>query len=775
MSVGGVSKDPLQHIWAKSSHEPGKDGELLRAHTAHVLARLANFRDRYPGLPAHGVREDLFDLAGWSVLLHDVGKCARGFQAMLRKGPPFGHRHEVLSLVAVGKLDVDEETRGLVAAGVATHHKDQRRVFETYSMVSGERDVLLDELDAADEAAWPAWLKLLAAEKLGFAPLPALVELDRKTAMNRAFAALKRAVSEAEQTQRASSRSALTLRFMRGLVILADHAGSAHESVARAASLASVAAFKNAAAKRLARGLEPHQEAASQTVGHALLIAPTGSGKTEAAFLWAARQRESAPGAPPIFYVLPYRASLNAMRLRVPDYGVREDEVVLQHSTATAALYAVLLNEKEYTPKAALLEAKRETALGRLMTASVRVLTPYQLLRSIFGLPGHESIWTDAAGGIFVLDELHAYDLPRLGLILAMIELCAQKLGARVLAMSATFPRVLREAMGRVLGGALALLQATPETQAAFVRHRLLLSDADLLSSVTLDEVLRRLSAGEAVLVVATTVARAQEFYRAARTRVDPARVSLLHGRFTGRDRSDKEEQLRSEVGTLTRDVGKPGVLLVATQVVEVSLDVDFDVLMSDPAPIEALLQRFGRVNRGRRGGLRDVVVHTVHAESSQFVYAQASIDATLAVLRPHAGQTVEESAVQGWVDAVYEPIAKTWSSELERFMEEGRREVIELNQPLDSHPELAEKFDELFDGAEVVPRSLADEYQRLLRDDPLSATALRVPISHGQRMQLKNKGLLERRGKGASWYEVALVRYSAEVGLDLGEPDLGS
>jgi CRISPR-associated endonuclease/helicase Cas3 len=341
--------------------------------------------------------------------------------------------------------------------------------------------------------------------------------------------------------------------------------------------------------------------------------------------------------------------------------------------------------------------------------------------------------------------------------------------------MSATFPSVLRDALDSVLGGAPHRIEATRETQSRFVRHTLHLADRDLLSRDTLEVIERRCLEGEAVLAVATTVARAQELHRAVERRLGRDRVKLLHGRFTGRDRNLKEQRLAEQVGTRTRKAGGIGVVLVATQVVEVSLDVDFDVLFSDPAPIEALLQRFGRVNRGRRGGLRDVIVHTVHTENASFVYPKPNIDAAIGVLRPHDGSQIEESLVQGWVDAAYEPFAATWRAELERAIDDAQKNVICVNRPLDSHPELAKLFDDLFDGAEVVPRVLAAEYERLLREEPLEASSLRVPLSQAQRMVLQKKGLLERRGDKSSAFEVAKVAYEAERGLDLTVPDEGS
>lgn len=781
MTSGGEERDPLAHVWAKSAEKGKKEGEKLSQHTGHVLAGLKARRDRSPELAKAVGRADLFDLAAWAVILHDLGKCAPGFQAMVqRTGPLFGHRHEVLSLVAVGWLDVDEDTRGLVAAGVGTHHRDAPFVLEKYSPIhADECEELLAELSPEMEVAWQEWLSgwgAVTLQKLGFAPLPARRPVPKNQAFRRAKAALD-ALHRRLHEEEATSRLGLLARCLRGLVVLSDHAGSAHERIVDAPSLGSVSAFRAAAKARLERGLEPHQAEAAATDGHALLVAPTGSGKTEAAMLWAARQRETSAGRPPIFYVLPYRASLNAMRARIPDYGVGDGAIVLQHASATAALFGHLLEKPQgYTPEVAEKLARHERNLGQLMTAPVRVLTPYQLLRAFFGLPGHEAVLTDAAGGLFVLDELHAYDVNRLGLILAAVRHLARDLGARVLAMSATFPGVLSEALGAALGGTPARIVARRETQEAFVRHTLHVADRDLESDETLSEIETRVSAGELVLVVASTVARAQRLFETVATRVGADAVSLLHSRFTGNDRNRKERALAERAGTRTRGqkagASQNGAVLVATQVVEVSLDVDFDVLFSDPAPIEALLQRFGRVNRGRRGGLRDVVVHTHHPEEAWRVYAPPAVEAALSVLRPHAGRPVQEWDVQLWVDAAYAPIARSWSAQLGKAMTEMDQAVIQTSWPLESHPDLAQRFEALFDGCEVVPASKAAEYDRLLEESPLAASGLRVPISNGQRGMLRGKGRLERRGSGAAAFDVASLPYDETRGLDLTVPD---
>lgn len=752
--------DRTQVVWAKSPPRGESTGETLEEHVDLVLERLASWRGRFPDLADTVGRSDLWNLAAWACALHDVGKAAAGFQQMLRGKRDWPHRHEILSLVAVGRVRFPEDACALVAAGVATHHRDLDEVLDRLYPFDGDsRTALLAEWGHDEEAWLQQWLQGTAnrlLQKRGFDPLPGLRDLTKEQALGTCLFSLAKLRQTIEQTS-AVSRLSVQARSMRGLVLLADHAGSAHQVLAQVEALASPARLQRHLA-HLLREPWPHQSACASTRGHAILIAPTGSGKTEAALLWAARQIESTSPRP-IFYVLPYRASLNAMRFRMTGaFGFPDRSVVLQHARSASDLYSFFL--REVGAHAAERQARQERNLAALMTSAVRVLTPYQILRGFYGLRGHEAILTDAAGGLFVLDELHAYDTGRLALILAAVEHLAKDLGARVLAMSATFPRLLREQFLRALGSEPAVIQADLETQARFRRHLLRVVDRDLLSPETVSQIQNRYHRGEAVLVTATTVARAQSLFDAIRKRVPD--VLLLHSRFTGRDRADKEMALAEQCGT-----GRPrrirGLILVATQVVEVSLDVDFDVLYTDPAPIESLLQRFGRVNRGRREGLRDVVVHTRIPESSNFVYSEPIVRAAVEILRPYADRPVDESLAQSWVDAAYRGCEEEWRKEFEVALQRAKEDVVATNRPLISNPSLEELFDRLFDGAEVVPECFESEYRRLERDEPLRAISLRVPLSHGQKEALKRKGLL--RG------EIAQVPYDSTRGLELVPP----
>jgi hypothetical protein len=143
-------------------------------------------------------------------------------------------------------------------------------------------------------------------------------------------------------------------------------------------------------------------------------------------------------------------------------------------------------------------------------------------------------------------------------------------------------------------------------------------------------------------------------------------------------------------------------------------------------------------------------------------------VERALAILSPHDCAVIDEGELQEWVDAAYAPIAASWRAQVGRALTEARTAVVAANRPLDTHEELADLFDEQFDGSEVVPVDLEARYQDLMDERPLEAPALRVPVAAQQAARLRRAGRLQRRRAGAGSYLVADLPYDSERGLQL-------
>ena len=201
-------------------------------------------------------------------------------------------------------------------------------------------------------------------------------------------------------------------------------------------------------------------------------------------------------------------------------------------------------------------------------------------------------------------------------------------------------------------------------------RHELHMVPGELLDEATIDRIVAAFASGQSVLVVGNTVARAQQVYQRLCQEVPPASIVLIHGRFTASDRLAKEQQIIAATGLHSGE--RRPVIVVSTQVVEVSLNIDLDTIYTDPAPLEALLQRFGRVNRNRRLASAPVYVLT-EPQDGQGIYLPALVESTMSILSRVDGQPIREEQVAPWLDELYSgPVLAAWEAEYESVAGNG-------------------------------------------------------------------------------------------------------
>ena len=418
------------------------------------------------------------------------------------------------------------------------------------------------------------------------------------------------------------------------------------------------------------RGYSNFQSACAAADGHVVAIAPTGSGKTEASWLWALGQVERGH-ARKVIILLPTMVTANSIHDRLcsffSDHG---HEVGLVHSTSDLVRQTTATGDDEADRADVRADHLSETHLFRPVTVG----TVDQLLVPLF----HAGRWAmktmAAADSAIVIDEIHAYDPHTLGLIVLMIKRLAP-LGARFMVMSATLPGALKSVVHAAL--------TSPEAGAPGVTP---VEDSDLLDSArnsweTADNPLsewlfrtdekgrpvpspefldlwgRRNDRGEPlrILVVVNTVKRCQGLARALRE--FGFELVCYHSKFIFEDRRTKERRIND----------RPPRLLLATQVVEVSLDIDYDVLLTECAPIDALVQRAGRVNRTRRGSLGRVVVHPYEI-GSEIVYGRPRgvLDATWESLSYPLRPPTERDLI-AMVEEVYAGLAAGGQSGIRR------------------------------------------------------------------------------------------------------------
>ncbi|MET4107452.1 CRISPR-associated helicase Cas3' [Hymenobacter sp. UYP22] len=726
-------------ILAKSA-QGGEDAISLPQHIMDVLLVRQMLHQQFP--KAAAVAGDWFwqDL-WWSLLLHDVGKVHREFQKLLAgQSHQWDHqRHELFSLPLVAAL-APEASRQRILWAVAGHHRDFERLYsfleERYRPLS---PILLRTRTQRTFAADFTHVSLSDIRGvLGIwnVAVPKTLPPPKNP---------QAVVNLPAEGFHVGDEAGLGLTLLAGAFQHCDHLGSARIQQLLTLNTARFKAFDEKMQKWT---LHQHQQDAAQTGGSALLTAPTGAGKTETALLWLRRQVQTTDlGASRLFYVLPNRASINAMHHRLQQ-NLGEETTAVLHGKVSDFLYRTA-TQLEDSPGKRYAHMKKLREQFRTLARPVKTITPFQAIKHLYGLKGFEKGWFEWVGACFVFDEIHAYEPKVFAEIILLIRVLTQRLHARVLVMTATLPTHLRRELEDALGSHTSL-QAAASLYPAFNRHRVAVLPGRLADN--LDLIAKQLQSLNLVdkpcrvLVVANTVAEAQDAFEKLRGLVPdyaPGRAGaiLLHGRFATTDRWQKEQALQDSENIQ---------LLVGTQAVEVSLDIDFDVIYSEPAPLDALIQRFGRVNRRRTKGLADCFVFATANETDKFIYPDPEVvSRTLEKLREAeaAGGTLEENALASYLEHVYpgwEPKEKALYDHHLHLLENNLRHIL---QPFSADRNREEDFYKQFDGVPVVPQRLEGEYLRLIAEaNFIEAEALAVSIRGGRFVGEKSRGFIEQR-----------------------------
>ncbi|MBP1912232.1 CRISPR-associated helicase Cas3' [Thermococcus stetteri] len=655
--------------------------QFFECHTLDAINVLKSMKNAFSWL--EGLSPGIFELSFYAVLLHDIGKCASGFQ---KKKDRWGYRHEILSAPFVQFLDFPERERNLIALAILTHHKTLDELGEILPVRVAdigplEFDEKLEELLERAEYIEKMFLPRIPnieAYYFGTTRPPKKFNLPkdwRERLRDFDFQKLIRWYENNPEAER------VTLTFMRGLLNASDHLASAGET--EILLLPDIA--ERLELKIPVKKLRPLQVAASNSEGNLLLRAPTGYGKTEAALLWANRNalRNEKGITSRIFYVLPYKASINAMHRRL--LGIFSDPslVGILHSSAGFYLYASAL------------EYRRLGSLYRKIYAPLKVTTPFQLMKAFFGVGFHEMLKTELSGSLLVFDEIHAYEPNVLGIILAMLKEL-ESLKAKTIVMTATLPDFLEEL---IKDTANFKELKTPEEEAdRFTRHRVNIvngsmdSVGELIAELGIHKKVEETS--RPALIACNSVDRAISVYDELG---EDYKVLLLHSRFTQGDREAKERALLERMSDYE--------FVVATQVVEVSLDVSFSTILTEPAPIDALIQRFGRVNRQgwKEGRIEDVYVLTKGSDADRKIYKPYEVvKESLKMLQDFDGKELRESIIPELVSRAYMPVSEKLVDEV-RYYQDMAQEVFNNVKPM-MKGEDEQKFYGMFNGIDAVP-----------------------------------------------------------------------
>lgn len=334
------------------------------------------------------------------------------------------------------------------------------------------------------------------------------------------------------------------------------------------------------------KGLSDFQRLAKESNKDLIVKIPTGQGKTEGALFWALNQSKNQK----IIYLLPTMVTSNKLYQRLSfDYFGKEN-VGLSHGTSSYILRGEYEDSSEHRSK---------VLYSRTFMKPITVATVDQLLYSFFNWGRWPLSFLNAANSRIIIDEIHSFDPYTIALIVEMLKQLTHQ-GAKFTIMSATMPSSLEKLLLQEFKGCKIIEDARYDE---LVRNSFEVRKEHI--EQVLVEVISAFRKGEKVLVVLNTISACQKTYLTLKEMLkgeEKKRIQILHAEFILKERNQRED-------ALDNIPDKKGFILVATQIVQVSLDIDFDRMFTENCPIDDLIQRAGRVNRnGEKEGTKITV-----------------------------------------------------------------------------------------------------------------------------------------------------------------------
>lgn len=453
--------------------------------------------------------------------------------------------------------------------------------------------------------------------------------------------------------------------------------------------------------------------AAGAEPGLLIVEAPMGEGKSEAALYVASQWIRGGGG---MYVAMPTAATSNQMFERVRAFAREHDpkaEAGVQLVHGTSWLVDRTTTEKD--PEVSDDDVRRDGTAAdwfkpkkRSLLATYGVGTIDQALMAVLHVKHSFLRMFGLAGKVLVVDEVHAYD-PYMNEILTLLLRWLHSLGTPVILLSATLPATRRRALisaylGQEVedapgahhyplltyvspGGevrAIPVERGDRRLDVQILRHPSLLGDPSAVAGL----IAERVADGGCLCVIANTVDSAQRIYDAFKAHDPETPTLLFHSRFRAMDRRRIEDQALAwfDKRSLLREtdpertVRPKKAVLIATQVVEQSLDLDFDEMITEIAPIDLLLQRVGRLHRHKRPGReRPAVLHVLLPSEGDFDYgASGRVYAPYVLFRTHLSLPdvfTLPTDIRPLVEKVYSSVSGDAPADLDPILERMREE----------------------------------------------------------------------------------------------------
>ena len=743
--------------------------ETLQAHTDKLLKNLNILKNLYPNL---FINWDILYMLKLVCIYHDMGKINEEFQKMIN-----GNRvkqslpHGVFSLCFLDTDDLYDE----VADRFSTEEKNEEIIEKkTVNLIK----ILVNAIAYHHEREIPKDYKEIITKNLeslqrqleGF-------EYDKininkvKNIDDEYFTSGNRIMPNKD------SEIYEKYILIKGLLNRIDYAASAGEEI-------EVEKENNFLTESLEKLLNEWQKKKSDSGWNELqnymienrdeniiAIAQTGMGKTEAGLLWIGDTKG--------FFILPLKTAINSIYYRVRDGIVKEnieDKVGLLHSD-TKDIYIENISESD------IFDIYYEST--RQLSLPLTICTLDQIFDFVYRYKGFEPKLATLSYSKIVLDEIQMYSPELLAYVIKGLK-DITKMGGKFSIITATFPKFIEEFL-RKEG---IEFKISPEftKKDLSLRHKVEVLEEEINS----DFIIERYQKNK-VLIICNTVREAQKVFEELLEKIDDKeRIHLFHSKFIKKDRKLKEKRILELGSKENKDYG----IWVATQVVEASLDIDFDILFTELSDLNGLFQRMGRCYRNRplqdeitncyvfigndkqkNTGIGSVIDKEIYSLSRDYLKEklQGSLDEKmkmLAIAELYTTEKLEKTEYYGQVKRVLEYLDKIIAYEYEKkdvremFRDITNYEVIPESIYEENRSEI-EKLEEIIN-LEYTPNLDKESRKKLKREKILAKIRLKEFTMSVSGYEIDKKALVRSKMLELGNYERIYIlecNYSLERG----------
>ncbi|MCL6587520.1 MAG: CRISPR-associated helicase Cas3' [Anoxybacillus sp.] len=596
--------------------------ETIREHTDRLLYNLNLLKNAY----SHKfmlMDEQMWKLLEIAVQYHDVGKANTVFQNKIRQAiresvletdmeANVPHNYLSVGCIPLKQLDLTKEEERLLIHAVGYHHERDKLPEKEMIRHVLENDIKQQLPQLSEHMCLPM------TEKFSYRFVDRL--LNRYT------------YHDGEEFWK--------YVMIKGLLHRLDHAASAHIDVESDVEKSIYINVNEYMKKQGFHKNDLQKFAERHRDKHVIAIAQTGMGKTEAALLWIREDKA--------FFTLPLRVSINAIYDRIKE-KMGYDAVGLLHSTSLQ--YLMEKGEENWEE----LKQQSEHFAKKLLLTTID-----QILQFPFYYKGFEKELSAMANAKVVIDEIQAYE-PRIAAMLIKSLEMIHRVGGKFMIMTATLPTLYLEELKQrnVINDDQIAIEEFIDTSVH--RHRI------SLRSEGIEEVIgEMLDLGETsqVLVIVNTVRQAMSLYDKFLDCDTQVPIYLLHSQFTQEDRQLLEKHIKQF------DEDNERGIWITTQLVEASIDIDFDYLFTEMSTLDSLFQRFGRCYRKRALDHDNCNIHifTENISGIPRVYNEHLVNESIRLLKPYDHQIVDERAKVEMVKQLYDRERLKGTSFLKEF-----------------------------------------------------------------------------------------------------------